>query len=345
MGSPLACVSGVTGADLKKRISHIMTAHVARRLDFGRRLLLSAAGFMIVVVPVVFGLVNAIQTPAQSQSQETADIAPVFETTSVKPSVHPDGLINQTLLYRDNGASFTATDSSLQDLLKLAYGIEAYQISAAPDWVSSERYDTEAKAGEPVVDKLRKLGPDQSKLETQRMLQAFLADRFKMTIHRETEITPIYSLVVVEPGKLPAATGDCIQRPLPGVTPPTPDPVKLSTAGCSTFFVSMGGHLTVKNSPLAQLVSFLSGFTGRMVVDKTELSGKYDIELNWTPEPGQFPPIPAYMLKNMPPLPPPHPNGPPLITAVEQQLGLRLEPQTGPVQIMVIDHVEKPSEN
>src|ERR1700691_1908558 len=227
----------------------------------------------------------------------------------------------------------------------MAYGIEGYQILAAPDWVSSERFDTKAKAGEPVIDKLQRLGPDQSKLETQRMLQALLTDRFQMTIHPETQILPIYSLVVVEPGKLQKATGDCTPLPSAGRPLSMPAPPKLSPPGCSTFFVSMGGHLAVKNSPISQLVSFLSGFTGRMVVDKTELAGKYDIELNWTPEPGQFPPIPADMLKNMPPLPPPHANGPPLITAVEEQLGLRLEPQTGPVQIFVIDHVERPSEN
>jgi bla regulator protein BlaR1 len=338
-------VSGVTGADLKKRILRIMTAQAARRLDFGRRILLSAAGLMIVVTPVVFGLLNAKQTRAQSPSQEAADLAPLSATASVKPSAHPDGFIRPSILYRDNGASFTAADSSLQDLLKMAYGIEGYQILAAPDWVSSERFDTEAKAGEPVIDKLQRLGPDQSKLETQRMLQALLTDRFQMTIHPETRILPIYSLVVVEPGKLQKATGDCTPLPSAGRPLSMPDPPKLSTPGCSTFFVSMGGHLAVKNSPISQLVSFLSGFTGRTVVDKTELAGKYDIELNWTPEPGQFPPIPADMLKNMPPLPPPHANGPPLITAVEEQLGLRLEPQTGPVQIFVIDHVERPSEN
>jgi uncharacterized protein (TIGR03435 family) len=101
------------------------------------------------------------------------------------------------------------------------------------------------------------------------------------------------------------------------------------------------GRIDGQKVPIIQLVANLSGFTKRMVLDNTNLGGKYDINLSWFPGPNEFPPRPAYL----PPTYQPDPNSPPLLTAIQQQLGLKLESQTAPVELLVIDHVEKPSEN
>ena len=105
------------------------------------------------------------------------------------------------------------------------------------------------------------------------------------------------------------------------------------------------GHITTQKASMTQLIDVLSRFTGKIVLDKTNLTGKYNITLDYTPEAGQFQAPPGPPPPGMPQLPPIDPNGPSLTTALQEQLGLKLESQKGPVDIMVIDHVERPSEN
>ena len=184
---------------------------------------------------------------------------------------------------------------------------------------------------------MQKLGKDQRDLENQRKLQALLKDRFKLTRNRETKDLPIDSLVVAEVGKLHETQGDCNPAPPPwklGMPPPPPP--------CGSLRVfNWVGRMDGLKVPIAQLVDNLSARTRRMVLDKTNLLGKYDINLQWFPDPSEFGPRPAYL----PPTYQPDPNSPPLLTAIQQQLGLKLESQTAPVELLVIGHVEKPSEN
>jgi uncharacterized protein (TIGR03435 family) len=166
------------------------------------------------------------------------------------------------------------------------------------------------------------------------MLQTLLKQRFKLTLRQVTKDLPIYSLVLAEAGKLHEAKGDCA----PGPT----QVLDLGMPPCGTLRVfPWVGRLDGRKVPMTQLAANLSGFTKRMVLDNTNLGGKYDINLKWFPGPSEFPPRPAYL----PPTYQPDPNSPPLLTAIQQQLGLKLESQTGPVPILVIDHVEMPSEN
>jgi uncharacterized protein (TIGR03435 family) len=168
------------------------------------------------------------------------------------------------------------------------------------------------------------------------MLQTLLKDRFKLTLHRETKDLPTYSLVVAEGGKLHEAQGDC------GPQPHTMELGTSSPSPCGSLRVfTWVGRMDGLKVPITQLAANLSGFTKRMVLDNTRLGGKYDINLTWFPGPNEFPPRPAYL----PPTYQPDPNSPPLLTAIQQQLGLKLESQTAPVELLVIDHVEKPSEN
>src|SRR6266478_763392 len=171
------------------------------------------------------------------------------------------------------------------------------------------------------------------------MLQALLMARFKLTVHRGTKELPVYSLVVSEPGKLREVPGDCGPHPNPVmVKPDTPQPPPPCGSIRVFFWV---GRLDGQKVPIKELVTKLSGFTRRMVLDKTNLAGKYDIDLKWFPDPSEFPPRPAYL----PPTYQPDPNSPSLLTAIQLQLGLKLESQTGPVPLLVIDHVEKPAES
>ena len=337
VGSPLACVSGVTGADLKKRMVRIMTERVTRKLDVTRKLLLSAAGLAAVAMPVVFGLLNTTQGRAQSQAASTVDSKFVYEVASIKPNKSGDNRI-RLMVTPD---SLSATGATPQMLIVSAYGIQDdHQISGAPDWLQSERYDIEAKMDSAIADELRKIdSDDQRRAARQHMLQALLADRFKLTIHRESKELPIYTLVIAKGGpKLPEAK--------PGDTYPNGFKGPEGRPGTG-MMRGRDGHVTGQGVPLANLVGMLSRQLGRTVIDKTGLAGKYDFTLQWTPDESQGP-----MFKGADGGPqgsnsvaPPESAGPSLFTAIQEQLGLKLESQKGPVEIIVIDHVEKPSEN
>jgi uncharacterized protein (TIGR03435 family) len=242
------------------------------------------------------------------------------------------GIVSQRL--NIGPGTFTAENISMWELIRLAYRVEDYQVSGAPDWFSSDLYDVDAKAEKSAIDEMQKVGDDQRELQNRRMLQALLKDRFKLTLRQVNKDLPIYSLVVADAGKLQDAQGDC------GPEPHTKQVGTSSPPPCGSLRVfPWVGHMDGLKVPLTQLVTNLSEFTKRMVLDNTNLGGKYDINLKWFPGPSEFPPRPAYL----PATYQPDPNSPPLLTALQQELGLKLEPQTGPVLLLVIDHVEKPS--
>jgi bla regulator protein BlaR1 len=335
VGSQLALVSGVTGADLKKRIVRIMTVGVGCKLDFPRKLLLRAAGLMVVVIPIAFGLLHATQSQAKSQAQVTAATAPVYEVASIKPDKSGNDMIR--MMARPDG--FTGTNITLQMLIRNAYGVEDNQISGAPSWLDSEKYDIEAKMESSVAEEMRKLNDDQRRTERQQMLQALLADRFKLTIHRETKELPVYALTVAKNGpKLQEAKqGDTYPNGIKG-----PDGV--GRAG----FMRMGrGELTAQGLPVSSVVRLLSQQLGRTVIDKTGLTGNYDFTLKWAPDESQGAMLrgPAGAQPGAESAPPTDSTGPSIFTAIQEQLGLKLESQKGPVEILVIDHAERPSEN
>jgi uncharacterized protein (TIGR03435 family) len=240
---------------------------------------------------------------------------PEFEVASIKLNKSADGRI----MVMPAGGRFTATNIPLQFLIENAYRIKDFQLSGAPSWLLSERYDIEAKAeGTPGYDAMLP------------MLQTLLEDRLQLKFHHETKELPIYALVVAKTGKIHVSEGVC--SPVPSGAPP-----------CR--FMILPGHLGGQSIGIAQLVDALSRLSNRIVLDKTNLSGKYDINLDYTPEQGQFQGPPGGPPPGMPPLPPVDPNGPSLFTALQEQLGLKLVSQKGAVEIMVIDRVERPSEN
>ena len=335
--SPLVCVSGVTGADLKKRIVYIMTNCTARKLDFSRKLLLGAAGLVAVSFPVTLGVLNVASSQAESRPQSSRSVAPTYDVASIKlnkegtAALKSGGIVSQRLNIETG--TFNAVNISMWELIRLAYHVEDYQVSGAPDWFSSELYDVDAKADKSEINEMQKLGNDQRELENRRMLQSLLKDHFKLSLHQVTKDLPIYSLVVADAGKLHEAPGACAPEP-------TTSDSGMPPCGSLRVFPWVGRMDGLK-VPVTQLVANLSGFTKRMVLDNTHLGGRYNMNLKWFPGPSEFPPRPAYL----PPTYQPDPNSAPLLRAIQQQLGLKLEPQTGPVSLLVIDHVEMPAKN
>jgi len=156
-------------------------------------------------------------------------------------------------------------------------------------------------------------------------VRSMLADRFQLMVHRETKESAVYALVVAKGGTKLKENTDPSGRP--GI---------------------MGrrrGEFTGTAAPMQLLTQMLSNQLGRPVIDKTGLTGKYDFQLQWTPDPGQNPGPPGVLPPGVAAPPPPDPNGPDVFTAIQEQLGLRLESQKGPVDMIVVDRVEKPSEN
>ncbi len=319
LSSPLTCVSGVTGANLKKRMVHIMTDQVIRNLNFPRKLLLWTAACLAVALPIAFGLLNA--TPGHAQGQ--LSITPRFESVSVKP--HPsegNGLVMSKMMMSPITGTFTANNVSPHSLLQLAYHIQDTQLAGEPEWFKSTTYDIDAKVDQSAVDEMNKLSDDQRSLVHQRMLQQFVADYFKVTLHQEPRDLPVYELLIAEGG------------------------AKLQKVDKHGFMHMGVGELSSQGTPVALLTAQLSQRLGRTVVDKTGLDGDYAFNLHWTPDAEEQARIRAAGL------PPelmkagqPAASGPPLLTAVEEQLGLKLQPQTERVQVLVIDHAEQPSEN
>jgi bla regulator protein BlaR1 len=335
VGSPLACVSGITGADLKKRIVHIMTQRVGSKLDFRKKLLLGVAGLVAVALPLVFGLLSATPGQAESQASNTAASAPAYEVASIKPDKSGDPRFK--VMASPDGLSANTT---LQMLIRLAYGVEDNQISGAPNWVNSDKYEIEAKMDSATADSVRKLSEDQRDPARGHMLQELLVDRFKLTLHRETKELPVYLLVV-------AKNGPKLQEAKPGE--PDGDGIKGpdGRSAVGGHFVRMGrGQLNGHSLGMADIVRLFSQQLGRTVVDKTGLTGNYDFTLQWAPDESQGPRFkqPAGG-QGAGDSAPPESSGLSIFTAIQEQLGLKLESQKGLVEILVIDHVEKPSDN
>ncbi len=243
-----------------------------------------------------------------------------FEVASIRLNRSSDGLVGFKV---GSGGRFTLANSPLQILITLAYSIKMFQLRGAPSWLMSERYDIEAKAeGNP------------GREEMIPMIQALLEDRLQLKFHRETKEMPVYALVVAKPGKLQPSDGECTQ-------PPPPKPGEMLSVRCGTVMI-FPGRIIGKSAPLTRLIDTLSRSTERMVLDQTNLTGKYDINLEWSIDQarlhagGATPGLPDLQAE---------PSGPSLFNALQEHLGLKLESQKGPVEMFVIDHVERPSAN
>jgi uncharacterized protein (TIGR03435 family) len=233
---------------------------------------------------------------------------PAFEVVSVRPA-KPD--CNFTTSGGTQG-HYTGRCVTAWMLISNAYEVRSFWDHPAglPAWADEDRFDVEAKTDDNTAAAMQKLPVQEQEHQTMKMLQSLLADRFQLRVHYESKVLPIYELVLAKGGlKLKALPAD--QKPGWGR--------------------SVRGELVLHGRSIAEFAHFLSqmNLVGRTVVDKTGVAGNYDIDLKWTPDDQQGTPD----------------AGPTLITALEEQLGLKLVPAKGPVDALVIDHVERPTAN
>jgi bla regulator protein BlaR1 len=357
LSSPLACVSGVTGSDLKRRIESIMKNRSLVKLNPGKKLALGLAGMATLVMPIIVGILNAPVIFGQDATdwQIKAGGRMAFEVASVKlskgPFVPPNFGLNAGESYRPTGGRFKA-DFPLPVYIQFAYKIshtehqEQEMLAHLPKWVNTDRYSIDARAaGNPTKDQMRL------------MVQSLLADRFNLAAHFETKEVPVFALTIVKRGTLgPKLISHSEGRPCDSAAADGPTPARIirgETAGgpenfppmCDSFALirKSGGALMLvgyRNATMDMLAASLAGFVGqgRPLIDKTGLSGRFDFTMEWSPGPSGAPPSDAATT-------PSEPLGPTPLQALRDQLGLRVESTKGLVQILVVDRVERPSEN
>jgi bla regulator protein blaR1 len=320
LGSPLPCVSGVTGADLKKRMVHIMNDRILRNLGLARKALLTVAAALAIALPVTFGLFHPTSSRAQ-QVQTATSSAPIYTSVSIKASTIPQGDNRNKMMFSVMDGSFIAKGVTLERLIQMAYHVQAAQISGPHDLLSKTKFDIEAKLDPSFAAAINQQASNGKVFDDQALLKSLLADRFKLVTHSETQTLPAYDLLVDENGS------------------------KLQPVGNEPRLMHFGpAELTSSGTPVELLAAQLSARLDRLVVDKTGLKGNYAFNFHWTPDPSE-----KENLKQSDEIvatePAPDSNGPSLATALREQLGLKLQPQTEPVPVLVIDHAEEPSEN
>jgi bla regulator protein blaR1 len=250
--------------------------------------------------------------PLQSQTVSAQEVRPQFEVASVKASNPSDPVFG--IRIPPGGNRFSVTNATLEMLIGFAYGLPNPQISGGPGWVDSESFTIEAK-----VDSATPLSPGNEGFgQVMLMIQSLLADRFKLSMHKEARSEAVYDLTVAKEGaKLKKAGGD----------------EKLGRR--------IGRGLLGGTMPLPVLAASLSQSLDRPVVDKTGLPGNYSFTLTYTPEVGQGARFGAAGAD----APPTDSGTATIFTALREQLGLELKSARGSVEVLVIDHVERPSEN
>jgi len=282
-----------------------MIEPVPRKLGFPRKLTLLAGW-------TVFGFQAAAGQVGAGAAQDSVVKSPAYDVVSIKPS-HPD---NYSSWWKTT-ADGISLDTTLKYMIFSAYSILMdNQVSGMPAWASTAQFAVEAKMDADTAAELGKLPDKDQAKQRESMLQAMLGDRFKLRVHHETKELPVYALVVAKGG------------------------AKISESPANVdVSESIGpGQLKGQGMEIGSLAMSLSGIVGRLIVDKTGLTGKYDARLEWTPTDLRG----TTQANGTTPL---SDAGPSIFTALQEQLGLKLESAKAPVDTIVIDHVEMPSEN
>ena len=253
-------------------------------------------------------LVALASTTSFAQNPSGPSSEPAFDVASIKPNRSGEQASGSTT--RKGG--YVGTNLTLHQLATEAYGLRPFQVIGGPGWIKLDRFDINARVPEGATGRLAP------------MLRTLLADRFKLRAHTETREQQVYALVLARPdgrlgAKLTASTKEC------GAAG--------ASCGMNVNASNMSGTLTGIGQPLSRLATALSGFAADgLVIDRTGLTGNFDIELRWTPD----------NLRNAA-AGTPAGDGPSLFTALQEQLGLKLESARGPVEYLVIDSAEQPT--
>jgi uncharacterized protein (TIGR03435 family) len=274
---------------------------------------------MLLVLPSAGGQVSPAQSAPNPPSETAAVSAPVFDVAAIRQN-NSDHTARSHIFSSPYDGQFKAINVPLKMLLQFAFDLPESRILNAPAWVDTTKFDIQAKADSSLDDRMRGLSSDQGKVQKRQMLQALLADRFHLKAHQETRELPVYVLVVAKGGP----------RFLPS-----------KTSGTTID----GGHGRIRvqgsDNTIKLLAEQLANQLGRPVIDQTGIQGRFDLTLQWTPDelaaPGHTGTDVGTSAADY--------SGPSIFTAIQEQLGLKLESQKGPVQVLVIDKVEMPSEN
>jgi len=253
-------------------------------------------------------------------SAQAPDTHPTFEVAAVKREA---GIVSGMTFAARPGGTLVVINNELTNVIDNAYGIRRYQLIGGPDWINSDRYNIQAKASR-----------DVRRDELMLMLRSLLEDRFKLRVHRETRTLPIYVMTTAKGGLriTPARDGSCVA--FDPRNPPRPSSGQPRTPLCGNNHITQNTW-NATSIGMSDAAAALVGVLGRNVVDKTGVSGKFDINLQWTPDQA---PAGAENVG-------PEASAVSLFTALEEQLGLKVESSRGPVDVLVIDRVERPDDD
>ena len=293
---------------------------------------LALVSFALLNTPCAQAQAGAGASAAPAQAAGATPDLPSFEVAAIKPNKSGSMMMRVEMI--PDGISITGL--SLHMLLREALGVSNDRLLGEPGWVSSARYDIEAKVDAADAPRLDKVTMQQRWA----MMLPLLEERFGLKFHHETKNEEVYALVLAKGGsKLKQAVpGDTYANGLKG-----PD----GAGGGAGMMLMHRGELTAQAVPIANLVRQLSLQLGSTIVDKTGLTGNYDFTLQWAPDEGTGPTMmrPEGGPPSSADAPPPDATGPSLFTALQEQLGLKLEARKEPVDVIVIDHIEQPSPN
>ena len=334
--SALPVLSMVQPSDLSTRVAALLDETQARgRLGVARAMATAAAACLLVagVAPL-----RAASQAAQLPSAQPAAV-PAFDVVSIKENKSGDMVQGS----RRQPGRIVITNVPLRLNLVNFFGLQPQQLIGGPDWINTTRYDIIAQfSGEMPVTEPGTVGP------LQLMMQRVFAERFNLAVHTETREIPVYELTLARGdrtlgSKLKPAATDCeavmnamLKSAREGGPPPTTGPqLPDGRPACGMRF-GPGNRLVAGGTSMAALARSMSNQVGRIVVDKTGLIGGFDLELEFTPDPAAAGGQPPAVTDT---------NLPSLFTALEEQLGLKLVPARGPVEMLVIDRIERPTEN
>ena len=263
---------------------------------------------------MVFAQTGAPVPQSVAPPVDHSTATPIFDVASVHLSApSPDG---HNHIWNDiHESHFRTGNLSIRDLIQYAYNLPKSQIVGGPGWLDSAMYDIEAKSSPEEDARLKAMTDEDAAQQKRLMVRELLKERFSLTTHEEMRVLPVYNLVLVKGG------------------------AKFQPSDHSGTRIDAGRsriHVQGSDDTIGLLTRELAQSQGRVVVNKTGLTGRYDLTLRWTPDDATTP-----LLNGEP-----DPNAPPgLFTAIQDQLGLKLESGKGPVPVLVIDHIEPPSAN
>jgi bla regulator protein blaR1 len=314
--------------------------NTSRQFGIRRMLVFSTAGVLLVASGWETPLLHGARVQASQLSHSTAsDKIPDYEydVVSVKPT---DPSLTQTgtriplgIVYSADG--FDAKSMRLWGLIINAYGVQQMRVLGAPEWWNTERFNLLAKVDPETADALQKLPPDQLKLVRQRMLQKILTERFGLTFHHETKEMPAFFMTI-------AKGGSKLQEYSPSHASPN-DVTDFEGNRAANRFLIQGDELIGQSVTMNNFIAQLSLYLDSPVVDKTGLTGSYDFRFKFFVDYSAYA-APPGGTNAQPVLVQIDTNGP-LMEAIQKNLGLKLEQGKGPVDVIVIDHSERPSGN